>query len=225
MHATVTVCHSATPGRARAVRWRHPPGVLDGERCAWRPPGRGARSSHPHRSSRRRPMGEASRNAPCNDADDPARAKRNRMRIEAHIDNEHQRHAVELRTNGVRHSLSVMPRPNGFGSSANGGELLCLALATCYCNDIYREAEKRDIVVLRVRVDVEAEFGATGEPARSLRYRANVAARASESEILDLMLHTDRVAEVQNTLRRGMDVRFDAPVAESAGTVDTPTRR
>ena len=137
------------------------------------------------------------------------------MLIEARIDNEHQRHTVELRTNGAHHSLSVAPRPNGLGSSVNGGELLCLALATCYCNDIYREAEKRDIVVVRVRVDVCAEFGAAGERARSLRYQAAVAARTSESEIRDLMLHTDQVAEVQNTLRRGMDVHFDVPVAES----------
>jgi hypothetical protein len=34
---------------------------------------------------------------------------------------------------------------DGGGSSANGGELLCLALATCYCNDVYREAKKRGI--------------------------------------------------------------------------------
>lgn len=137
------------------------------------------------------------------------------MKIVSRIENRKGQQEVTLQTNDNQHSLTIPARSSGPGSSVNGGELLFLALATCYCNDIYREAEKRDIVVVRVRVDVRAEFGATGEPARSLRYQAVVAARTSESEIRDLMLHTDRVAEVQNTLRRGMDVHFDVPVAES----------
>lgn len=137
------------------------------------------------------------------------------MLTEAHIENEHQRHTVELRTNGSPHSIAIACRPSGFGSRANGGELLCLALATCYCNDLYREAEKRYIAVARVEVDACAEFGAAGEPARTLRYRASVAAHASEAEIRDLMLHTDKVAEVQSTLRKGTNVQFDVTRAQS----------
>jgi uncharacterized OsmC-like protein len=79
--------------------------------------------------------------------------------------------------------------------------LLFLALATCYCNDIYREAGKRGIAVEQVEVNVEGEFGAEGEPARNVTYRAKVVAQASESEIRDLIRHTDTVAEIQNTLR------------------------
>ena len=88
----------------------------------------------------------------------------------------------------------------------NGGELLFLALATCYCNDIHREATKRGIEVTRVEVEVTGEFGAAGEPARGVTYRAKVEARASEKEIRDLMAHTDRVAEIQNSLRLGTNV-------------------
>jgi organic hydroperoxide reductase OsmC/OhrA len=119
------------------------------------------------------------------------------MLIEARVENQHRQHTVSLTTNGSAHALQVAPRPSGFGSSANGGELLCLALATCYCNDVYREAEKRGIAVIRVEVEAQAEFDAVGEPAHWLRYRANVFARAAAPEILELMLHTDRVAEVQ----------------------------
>ena len=142
------------------------------------------------------------------------------MLIEARVENAFQRHTISLVTNGSAHALSVAPRSSGFGSSANGGELLCLALATCYCNDIYREAEKRGIAVLRVVVEASAEFGAVGESARTLRYRATVAARAGESDIRRLMLDTDRVAEVQNTLRKGIEVRFELGGIES----DTPLR-
>ena len=56
--------------------------------------------------------------------------------------------------------LVPMAVVSGFGSSATGGELLCLALATCFCNDFYRKAEKQAITVIRVEVEVKAEFGA-----------------------------------------------------------------
>src|SRR5687767_14285195 len=38
--------------------------------------------------------------------------------------------AVTLTTNDVARELTVAPRADGVGSSANGGTLLCLALAT-----------------------------------------------------------------------------------------------
>jgi uncharacterized OsmC-like protein len=79
--------------------------------------------------------------------------------------------------------------------------LLFLALASCYCNDLYREAAKRNIKVEHIQVQVEGEFGAEGEPAKNVAYRARVTAQASEEEIRELMKFTDTVAEIQNTLR------------------------
>ncbi len=132
------------------------------------------------------------------------------MKISATVQNSQWQHQVTLRTNDTVHSLAIPPRPTGFGSSANGGELLFLALATCYCNDIYREAAKRGIKVAQVEVEVEGEFGGEGEPARNLSYRAKVTAQASEADIRELMSHTDRVAEIQNTLRGGAPVTLSA---------------
>jgi organic hydroperoxide reductase OsmC/OhrA len=123
------------------------------------------------------------------------------MKVRAKVQNSEGQHHVTLRTNDNVHSLAIPPKPTGFGSSANGGELLFLALATCYCNDIYREAAKRGLKVERVEVEVEGEFGADGEPAKNVSYRAKVTAQASEAEIRELMSQTDRVAEIQNTLR------------------------
>jgi uncharacterized OsmC-like protein len=136
------------------------------------------------------------------------------IRIEARVDNAPGRHEVVLATNGTSRALAVAPKVEG-GSSANGGEFLCLALATCYCNDAYREGAKRGIDVTRVAVEVHAEFGGAGEPARAIRYRADIEARAGEDAIRALMLHTDAVAEVQGTLRLGLDVRFEPGEARS----------
>jgi organic hydroperoxide reductase OsmC/OhrA len=128
------------------------------------------------------------------------------MRISASVQNSAGRHDVTLRTNDQTHSLIISPRPTGFGSSANGGELLFLALATCYCNDTYREAAKRGIQVEAVEVAVEGSFGAEGEPAKDVTYQAKVTARAGEAEVRELIEHTDHMAEIQNTLRVGTPV-------------------
>lgn len=128
------------------------------------------------------------------------------MNISARIANRQGEHKVSLRTGTREHELTVPPKQDGFGSSANGGELLFLALATCYCNDIYREAKKRGIEIESVDVEVRGEFGGDGEPAQNVSYRASVAARAPQEEILALMRHTDSVAEIQNTLRRSTHI-------------------
>ena len=123
------------------------------------------------------------------------------MKITARVENSKDNHQVTLQTNDHVHSITIPPKPTGFGSSANGGELLFLALATCYCNDLYREAAKRNIQVDRVEVEVEGDFGAEGGPAKNVTYRAKVAAQASEQEIQDMMRFVDTVTEIQNTLR------------------------
>jgi len=123
------------------------------------------------------------------------------MKISAHVHNSEGHHEVKLTTNNNSHSISIPSKPSGFGSSANGGELLFLALATCYCNDIYREAAKKGIPVESVEVEVDGDFGAEGEPATNVTYRAKVKAKATEEAIRTLMMYTDQVAEIQNTLR------------------------
>ena len=128
------------------------------------------------------------------------------MKITAKVENSKDKHEVTLQTNDNVHSIIIPPKPTGYGSSANGGELLFLALATCYCNDIYREAAKRNIKVERVEVEVHGEFGAEGESAKNVTYRARVYAQANEEEIHEMMKFTDHVAEIQNTLRNGTPV-------------------
>lgn len=138
------------------------------------------------------------------------------MQISAQIQNSKGSHQVVLKTGDHAHSIAIPTKSTGYGSSTNGGELLFLALATCYCNDIYREAAKRGIQVDYVEVQVNGEFGAEGEPAKNVAYQAKVAANAREEEILDLMRFTDHMAEIQNTLR------IETPVVLSSIKVVKP---
>lgn len=130
------------------------------------------------------------------------------MNISAKVVNRANEHRVTLNTAGREQSLNVASKADGFGSSVNGGELLFLALATCYCNDLYREAKKRNLVVEQVEVEVRGEFGGEGEGANSITYSASVTADASDAEITELMRHTDSVAEIHNTLRQSSTVQL-----------------
>jgi organic hydroperoxide reductase OsmC/OhrA len=135
------------------------------------------------------------------------------VKISARVENSHGTHRATVTTNGNTREVAIPGRESGYGSSVNGGELLFLALATCYGNDIYREAAKRGIEVQAVEVAVDGAFGAEGEPATAVTYRARVVAHASDAEIRALMAHTDTVAEIQNTLR--------AVTPVTLGTVET----
>jgi uncharacterized OsmC-like protein len=140
------------------------------------------------------------------------------VKISARVESRSGEHHVVLSTNGNARGIEIPPKESGPGSSVSGGELLFAALATCYCNDIYREAAKRGIAVHEVEVTVDGQFGGVGEPARDVIYRARVVADASEDEIRDLMRHTDTVAEIQNTLRSATSVTLGEIEAITAQT-------
>ena len=134
------------------------------------------------------------------------------MEIRAAVRSAGDVHRATVATDGRPSALAIAARAGG-GSSVNGGELLCLALATCYCNDVYREAARAGIAVRAVEVEVASEFGGPGEPARRITYSARVDADAPPDEIERLLRDTDAVAEVHATLRGGIAVERRAHVA------------
>lgn len=128
------------------------------------------------------------------------------MTIVATIKNSHQQNEIVVSTHGNSRGVVIPGKAEG-GSSVNGGELLFLALATCFCNDIYREAARRKMIVTAVEVTVSGQFGKEGEPASNITYQANVQApESSPQEIADLIAYVDSVAEIHNTLRKGVSV-------------------
>lgn len=114
-------------------------------------------------------------------------------------------HAVSVQTAGSERALDLPGKASG-GSAVNGGEFLMLALATCYCNDLYREAARLGLVLDGVEVEASADFDAIGLGARNVRYRAKVRSSAPAEAIAELLRQTDAVAEVHNTLRAGTPV-------------------
>lgn len=130
------------------------------------------------------------------------------MKYSAQIKNAPGDHQVTVKLGEKEQTLAIPPREKG-GLSITGGELLFLALATCYCNDIYREAIKFGMKVEAVDVEVEGDFEAAGMPAANIVYRAKVRADATEEKIRELMLHTDAIAEIHKTIRLGTPVKFE----------------
>ena len=125
------------------------------------------------------------------------------MRIAASVRNSGRALRVTVTTGDTAQELLIGAKDTGRGSSVNGGEFLMLALATCFCNDIYREAARLGIAVDGVDVEAEADFAGVGLAARNIRYRARVDSPAPRAEVEELLRQTDAVAEVQNTVRSG----------------------
>ena len=70
----------------------------------------------------------------------------------------------------------------------------------------FREAAKRGIDVRSVSVEVWGDWGGDPVHAQNVTYSAAVEARAPETAIRELIEHTDRVAEIHNSLRKGTEV-------------------
>jgi len=137
------------------------------------------------------------------------------MLISATVSNVYKENEVTIATGDVKKKIIIPSKPLGKGSSVNGGELLFLSLATCFCNDLYREADRQDIEINSVEVTVKGEFGADGERATNITYEVKAQSSSStHQEIADLIRYVDGIAEVHNTLRKGVSVtlRIQDPV-------------
>ncbi len=128
------------------------------------------------------------------------------MKISASIKSQFNQQETLVQTNGVEKEMQISVKSSGFGSSINGGELLLLSLATCFCNDIYREAGKRNLIVSGVEVEFTGEFGRDGESGSNFQYTAHVISDEPATEIEALIAHTDQIAEIHNTLRKGLSI-------------------
>lgn len=128
------------------------------------------------------------------------------MNISATIKNSGSKNEITVSTNNNENKISIPAKTNG-GSSVNGGELLFLSLANCFCNDVYCEAARRNMQINSIGVRVSGEFGKEGEPGSNIHYRVRVeSSGSSQQQIEELIKYVDTVAEIHNTLRKGVSV-------------------
>jgi len=128
------------------------------------------------------------------------------MKVTAILNNKHNEHHVTVTTDGNSKTISIPSKPTGYGSSVNGAELLLLSLATCFCNDIYREAAKRNIAVTEVSIEFTGDFGGEGEPGSNFQYKPHIKSNATPEQLEQLIDDTDAIAEIHKTLRQGLQV-------------------
>ncbi|RYX94004.1 MAG: OsmC family peroxiredoxin [Comamonadaceae bacterium] len=130
------------------------------------------------------------------------------MQITAKVVSSSATHQVSVRTGEADQALSIAAKRDGRGSAVNGGEFLMLALATCYCNDLYREAQRLGIPIDGAEVEASAEFPGIGLAATGITYRARVHSSAPAEDVQRLLRETDAVAEIHNTVRAGVPVQL-----------------
>ena len=80
------------------------------------------------------------------------------------------------------------------------------ALATCYCNDLYREAARLGVAITGCEVRAQGHFNGIGLGAEDVTYSARVESPDPAEQVELLLSETDRLAEVHNTLRAGCAV-------------------
>jgi len=129
------------------------------------------------------------------------------LKISASVKNTAASHEVSVSTQGSVRPLAIPARPAG-GSAVNGGEFLMLALATCYCNDLYREAARLGIAIEGVEVEASADFPGIGLAASNVTYRARIQSAETPERIQQLINETDAVAEIHNTVRAPVAVNL-----------------
>lgn len=130
------------------------------------------------------------------------------MKVSATVKSSVDHHEIVVKTNEKEKVMQLSARSSGHESSITGSELLMLSLATCFCDEIYREAGKRNLQISGVEVIVNGEFGAEGEQGTHFTCSMKVASNEPEDEINDLILHTDQAAEIPKTLRKGISVKL-----------------
>jgi uncharacterized OsmC-like protein len=115
----------------------------------------------------------------------------------------------------------VVDRPadgGGRGLGFNGGQLLYLAVAGCFSNDLFREARADGIRLERVVVRVHGDFEGDPPVSTPITIDVEVEGDAPHARLADLVGRVDEIAEIPNSLRRGTEVALGDVRIGGAGT-------
>jgi uncharacterized OsmC-like protein len=109
----------------------------------------------------------------------------------------------------------VTDRPTasgGGGLGFNGGQLLYMAIAACWSNDLYREAATMGIELDGVEITVDGDFPARGSGSTPIQVDVVVRSSASEERIGELIAEVERVAEIPRAIRDATPIEVTASV-------------
>jgi hypothetical protein len=67
---------------------------------------------------------------------------------------------------------------------------------------------RRDLTLQSIAVRVTGDFGKEGEPASNIKYEVDIKSPHAQDVITKLIKDVDNVAEVHNTLRKGVAVEL-----------------
>jgi len=129
------------------------------------------------------------------------------MKIAARIKSKLQQLEAVVETDNEAKTITIDPKPTGYGAAIKGGELLMLSLATCYCNSLFMESAKSNLSITEVEVIFTGEFGEEG--GSNFEYTVNVTSTAPEKDIEALILLTDKTTSVQNIVRSGIAIALN----------------
>jgi putative redox protein len=100
----------------------------------------------------------------------------------------------------------------GGGLGFNGGQLLYLAIAACWSNDLYREAATMGIELDGVEITVDGDFPARGSGSTPITVDVVVRSAASVDQVRALIAEVERVAEIPRAIRDATPIEVRAEV-------------
>jgi uncharacterized OsmC-like protein len=104
----------------------------------------------------------------------------------------------------------------GGGLGFNGGQLLYLAIAACWSNDLYREAATMGIELNGVEITVDGDFPTRGSGSTPISVEVVVRSPAPEDRVRDLIAEVERVAEIPRAIRDVTPIEVHASVERPA---------
>jgi uncharacterized OsmC-like protein len=104
----------------------------------------------------------------------------------------------------------------GGGLGFSGGQLLYMAIAACWSNDLYREAATMGIELHGVEITVDGDFPARGEGSTPITVDVVVRSPAPEDRVRELIAEVERVAEIPRAISEGPPIEI-RPTIETVG--------
>jgi putative redox protein len=100
-------------------------------------------------------------------------------------------------------------RPEGVGGDGlgySGGQVLVLAVGTCFYNNLYYAADERGINIRSVELEVSSGWTEEPKVSSGIVINAKVEADASPADIEELIHQANHVSTVSNSVRQGTTV-------------------